>query len=62
MDDGRRTQAWLAVSDDPAARVTGTYFHHMKPQQPDAAVHDATRQEELVELCRRFSGVALAHR
>ena len=62
MDDGRRTQVWLAVSDDPAARVTGTYFHHMKPQQPDPAVHDATRQDELVELCRRFSGVALADR
>ena len=62
MDDGRRTQVWLAVSDDPGALVTGQYLRHMKPQQPDPAVRDARRQDELVELCRRFSGVALADR
>jgi NAD(P)-dependent dehydrogenase (short-subunit alcohol dehydrogenase family) len=59
-DDGRRTQVWLAVSDDPEARVSGKYFHHLHPQTADPSVHDAARQDELVELCQRFSGIALA--
>jgi NAD(P)-dependent dehydrogenase (short-subunit alcohol dehydrogenase family) len=59
-DDGRRTQVWLAVSDDPEARVSGKYFHHLRPQTADPAVHDAARQDKLVELCQRFSGIALA--
>jgi hypothetical protein len=59
-DDGRRTQVWLAVSDDPEARVSGKYFHHLRPQACDPAAHDPARQDELVELCQRFSGIALA--
>ncbi len=59
-DDGRRTQVWLAVSDDPEARVSGKYFHHLHPQTADPAVHDSARQDKLVELCQRFSGIALA--
>jgi NAD(P)-dependent dehydrogenase (short-subunit alcohol dehydrogenase family) len=30
LDEGHRTQAWLAVSDDPAALVSGEYFYHRK--------------------------------
>ncbi len=37
------TQAWLAVSDDPAATVTGAYFYHQRPQQ----VHPAARSAEI---------------
>lgn len=59
-DDGRRTQVWLAVSDGPEARVSGKYFHHLRPQTADPAVHDAARQDKLIELCQRFSGIALA--
>jgi NAD(P)-dependent dehydrogenase (short-subunit alcohol dehydrogenase family) len=40
---GAVTQAWLAVSDDPAATVTGQYFRHQKPH----AVHPAARREDL---------------
>ena len=40
---GAVTQAWLAVSDDPAATVTGQYFRHQKPH----AVHPAARRENL---------------
>ena len=29
-DQGHRTQVWLAVSDEPQARVTGKYFHHLR--------------------------------
>jgi NAD(P)-dependent dehydrogenase (short-subunit alcohol dehydrogenase family) len=29
LDRGDETQAWLAVSDEPAARVSGRYFYHL---------------------------------
>jgi len=31
---GKRTQSWLAVSTEPAAMVTGRYWHHMKNCPP----------------------------
>jgi NAD(P)-dependent dehydrogenase (short-subunit alcohol dehydrogenase family) len=37
------TQVWLAVSDDPAATVTGGYFYHQQPRD----VHPAARSVEL---------------
>jgi NAD(P)-dependent dehydrogenase (short-subunit alcohol dehydrogenase family) len=59
LDAGHRTQVWLAVSDDPAAKVTGGYFYHMGPRTPNPAAHDIQRQEELLNACKRFSGVDL---
>jgi NAD(P)-dependent dehydrogenase (short-subunit alcohol dehydrogenase family) len=60
LDAGHRTQAWLAVSDDPAATVTGGYFYHMRPRTPNPSAHDIQRQEELLNACKRFSGVDLS--
>lgn len=60
MEDGQRTQVWLVVSHDAGARVSGRYFHHLRPQAPDPAAHDAAPQDRLLDLCRRFSGIALA--
>jgi NAD(P)-dependent dehydrogenase (short-subunit alcohol dehydrogenase family) len=34
LEQGALTQAWLAVSDEPAALVSGRYFFHQQPQQP----------------------------
>lgn len=59
LDAGSRTQAWLAAGDDPAAAVTGEYFHHMRPKKPSGASRDAERQERLIAECERFSGVEL---
>jgi NAD(P)-dependent dehydrogenase (short-subunit alcohol dehydrogenase family) len=59
LDEGHRTQVWLAVSDDAAAKVTGEYFYHRKLRAPLPATRDAERQEKLLEACRRFSGVDL---
>jgi hypothetical protein len=33
------TQAWLAVSDDPAATVSGAYFYHQARRAPHPAVN-----------------------
>jgi NAD(P)-dependent dehydrogenase (short-subunit alcohol dehydrogenase family) len=59
LDAGHRTQVWLAVSDDPAAKVTGEYFFHMQFRKPNPATRDAKRQEKLLDACRKFAGVDL---
>jgi hypothetical protein len=59
LDQGHRTQVWLAVSDDPAARVTGEYFYHLRRRAPNPEARNEALQEQLVQACRRLSGVAL---
>jgi NAD(P)-dependent dehydrogenase (short-subunit alcohol dehydrogenase family) len=59
LDAGHRTQAWLAVSADPAAAVTGEYFYHMRRRAPNPATRDVERQERLLDACKNFSGVGL---
>jgi NAD(P)-dependent dehydrogenase (short-subunit alcohol dehydrogenase family) len=59
LDAGHRTQVWLAVSNDAAARVSGGYFYHLRPRSPHQAVFDVERQEKLLDACYRFSGVRL---
>ena len=59
LDAGHRTQVWLAVSDDPAAKVTGEYFYHMKRRAPNPAARDVHRQEQLLDACERLCGVRL---
>jgi NAD(P)-dependent dehydrogenase (short-subunit alcohol dehydrogenase family) len=59
LDAAHRTQVWLAVSNDAAARVSGRYFYHLRPRSPHPAVFDVERQEKLIDACYRFSGVAL---
>jgi len=62
LDAGYRTQVWLAVSDDPAATVTGEYFYHMRRRRPSPATRDTDRQEMLLAACAQFSGVKLPNR
>jgi NAD(P)-dependent dehydrogenase (short-subunit alcohol dehydrogenase family) len=57
LNEGHRTQVWLAVSDDRAAKVTGEYFYHLRLRKPEPATRDVERQEKLMEACREFSGV-----
>ncbi len=59
LDAGCRTQAWLAVSNDPAAMVTGKYFYHMRLRNPLAGTRSTEVQERLLEACKRLSGVDL---
>jgi NAD(P)-dependent dehydrogenase (short-subunit alcohol dehydrogenase family) len=59
LDEGRRTQAWLAVSDDASARVTGGYFHHVRLKEPNPSAYDVELQNRLIEACGKISGVAL---
>jgi NAD(P)-dependent dehydrogenase (short-subunit alcohol dehydrogenase family) len=47
FEGGYLTQTWLAVSDDPAATVTGRYWHHRRPQTPSKEVEDPLFQDQL---------------
>ena len=60
LDQGHRTQVWLATSDDSAAKTTSGYFYHLKPRQPNPQTRDAALQERLLGLCAATSGVDLA--
>lgn len=59
LDQAHRTQAWLAVSAEPAATVSGKYFFHLSQRDPDPATRDAGRQDQLLELCEKVSGLRL---
>jgi NAD(P)-dependent dehydrogenase (short-subunit alcohol dehydrogenase family) len=59
LDTGQRTQAWLAVSDEPAALVSGRYWHHLRQQQTAAQATDPQFQDELIASLSKLTGVAL---
>jgi len=53
------TQAWLATSDEPAARTTGGYFYHLKRREPNPEARDVALQDRLIDICTEISGVDL---
>src|SRR5271170_942883 len=53
------TQAWLAVSDDAAATVTGGYFYHQQPREVHPAARSVDIQEGLLERCAQLTGTPL---
>ena len=57
MNQAHRTQAWLAVSDDAAARVTGEYFFHLRRRAPNPQAHDTNLQDKLIAACERISSI-----
>ncbi len=59
LELGADTQAWLAVSDEPAARVTGRYFYHRTERAADPAASDPELQDGLLAACANLSGAAL---
>ncbi|HXP09097.1 MAG TPA: SDR family NAD(P)-dependent oxidoreductase [Acidobacteriaceae bacterium] len=59
LDQGHRTQVWLAAGADKAAMVTGLYFFHRQQRTPSPAAHDTQIQDALIEACQRLSGIDL---
>ena len=60
LEEGSVTQAWLAVSDDAAATVSGQYFFHKKRRQNNPAANDVAIQDAFIAQCELLSGVRLA--
>jgi NAD(P)-dependent dehydrogenase (short-subunit alcohol dehydrogenase family) len=57
---GPVTQAWLAVSEEPEARVTGGHFFHQKPCATHPAVRDPSVQSELLATCAELTDVEIS--
>jgi NAD(P)-dependent dehydrogenase (short-subunit alcohol dehydrogenase family) len=55
------TQVWLAVSDDPAATVTGAYFYHQQPRDVHPAARSVEIQDRLLDVCAELTGVVLSN-
>ena len=59
LEQAPLTQAWLATSNDPSALVTGRYFYHMRPREPNPQVYDRAVQDGLLHVCAQLSGIKL---
>ncbi|MEJ0037847.1 MAG: SDR family NAD(P)-dependent oxidoreductase [Gammaproteobacteria bacterium] len=59
LEMGHLTQTWLAVSDDPAARVSGGYWHHRKQQDPAPEVRDPAFQDQLMAKLAELTRLSL---
>jgi len=55
---GHVTQAWLAASDESAARVSGCYWHHQRQEPPASEARDADFQDRLLSRLAELTGVA----
>ena len=57
LDQGHRTQVWLAASEDREATVTAGYFYHQASRSPLPASRDVEIQDRLIAACGELSGV-----
>ena len=57
LEKGAETQAWLAVSNDREAKVSGRYFYHMREKHFLPEAGDPVVQEKFLTLCEGISGV-----
>jgi NAD(P)-dependent dehydrogenase (short-subunit alcohol dehydrogenase family) len=56
---GADTPVWLATSDDPAATVTGAFFHERRQVRLNEQAYDVELQDALVEQCAALCGARL---
>ena len=59
LDLGPVTQAWLAVSEDAAAHVTGRHFYHQEQRPVPAAARDTKAQDALLDYCAELTGTPI---
>jgi len=59
LEHGAATQVWLAVSEDPGAKVSGRYFYRKRTQSAHAAASDVSVQDTFLAACEQLTGVRL---
>ena len=59
LEEGHRTQTWLATSDDSAATASGGYWYHRRRQAPAAQASDPAFQDELMAKLASLTGISL---
>ncbi|HUW06724.1 MAG TPA: SDR family NAD(P)-dependent oxidoreductase [Williamwhitmania sp.] len=57
LEEGYKTQAWLATSNDKEAMVTGGYFFHKRPKEFQHATAISELQDKLIREYERISGI-----
>ena len=57
LERGFETQVWLAVSEDDKAKVSGSYFYHMKKADSHPQADSIELQNEFFTICQHKSGV-----
>jgi NAD(P)-dependent dehydrogenase (short-subunit alcohol dehydrogenase family) len=60
LEQGHLTQAWLASSDDPAAKFSGGFWYHQKRQKPAAESLDVAFQDRLITKLTEMTGIKLS--
>lgn len=58
LEKGAETQAWLAVSNDKEATVSGRYFYHMREKHFLPEAGEPLLQEKFLALCEEISGIS----
>ena len=59
LEKGYLTQAWLASSNDPAARVSGHLWHHRQRRSPAREATDPAFQDRLTAKLAELTSVSL---
>ena len=59
LDQGSVTQAWLAVSGDEAANVTGRHFYHQRERFVSAEADETGFQDALLDYCAELTGTPI---
>ncbi len=61
LEEGHRTQEWLATAEASAIRPrSAAYWHHRKVRRPHPAVHDLTFQEDILRKLAGHTGIAFS--
>jgi len=61
LDKGAETQAWLAVSNEDKAKVSGRYFYHKAEQRYNPVASDINIQNRFLDVCEKISGVRFSY-
>ena len=59
LEEGHLTQTWLAVSDEPAAKVSGAYWHHRQRKARGRSARHGF-QDRLIAKLAELTGVKLS--
>lgn len=59
LEDGPKTQCWLAVSNDKEVKVSGQYFYHQRAGNALPAASEQPIQDAFLEECRKITGVVM---
>jgi len=57
LQQGCETQAWLAVSTEARAKISGQYFYHRREAHYHPEADNMALQDEFLAMCEQISGV-----